>query len=113
MEIVNPSKQYRHDHTGVFSCQYHVVFCPKYRRPVLETEIAERLKEWFLEKQDEYGDEVLDLDVMPHTSRTLRKEFPSLKSKLPTLWTRSKCISSVGTVTLEVVKRYIADQKGV
>jgi putative transposase len=43
----------------------------------------------------------------------LREEFPTLKSRLPTLWTRSKFISSVGSVSLEVVKKYIEEQKGV
>jgi putative transposase len=90
-----------------------------------------------LEKQKEYGYEVLDMEVMPdhvhllldidpkkgvvtvvnmikgYTSHELRKEFPSLKSRLPTLWTHSKFISSVGSVTLDVVKKYIEGQKGV
>lgn len=47
------------------------------------------------------------------TSHVLRDEFPELKSRLPTLWTQSKFISSVGAVTLEVVKRYIEEQKHV
>ncbi len=85
----------------------------------------------------EYGYEVLDMEVMPdnvhlildvnpkkgiftivnhikgYTSHELRKEFPVLKSRLPILWTQSKFISSVGAVTLEVVKKYIEEQKGV
>ena len=137
MQIKNPNKEYHRDHSIVYSCQYHVVFCPKYRRPVLEPKIAERLKECILEKQEQYGYEVLDMEVMPdhahlllsvdprigvvkavgqikgYTSHTLRKEFPTLKSRLPSLLTRGKFISSVGAVTLEVVKQYIADQKGV
>lgn len=48
-----------------------------------------------------------------YTSNTLRAEFPSLKSRLPTLWTKGKFISSVGSVLLETVKKYIEDQKGV
>lgn len=47
------------------------------------------------------------------TSRMLREEFPELKSRLPCLWTRSKFISLVGSVTLEVVKQYIDNQKNV
>lgn len=47
------------------------------------------------------------------TSRILRKKYPELVSKLPALWTRSSFISSVGSVTLEVVKQYIDSQKGV
>jgi putative transposase len=137
MNIERPDKAYHHDHSIVYSCQYHVVFCPKYRRPVLEKGVAERLKECVFEKQDAYGYQVLDMEVMPdhvhllisvdprigvnavvgkikgYTAHTLRQEFPWLKSRLPSLWTRSKFISSVGAVTLQVVKQYIADQKGV
>jgi putative transposase len=51
--------------------------------------------------------------IKGYTARALREEFPWLKSRLPSLWTRSKFISSVGAVTLQVVKQYIADQKGV
>ena len=55
-------------------------------------------------------------DIVNHikgfTSHELRKEFKELRTKLPTLWTRSKFISTVGAVTLEVVKRYIEEQKG-
>lgn len=98
--------------------------------------IANRLRELILEKQDEYGYIVIDMEVLSdhvhllldvnpkvgviratgkikgYTSNVLRKEFPELKSKLPTLWTLSRFISSVGAVTLEVVKRYIEVQKG-
>ena len=64
------------------------------------------------------------LDVNPHigivktvgkikgyTAHALRKGFPVLKTHLPNVWTRSKHISSVGAVTLEVVKKYIEEQK--
>lgn len=49
--------------------------------------------------------------IKGYTSHELRKEFPELKSRLPTLWTNSRFISSVGSVTLEVVKKYIEEQK--
>ncbi len=137
MEIQNTHKEYHSGHHLVYSCQYHVVFCPKYRRSVLTGDVEKRLKGLILEKQDEYGYKILDMEVMPdhvhllidtnpiigiftivnkikgYTSHELRKEFPSLKSRLPTLWTQSKFISSVGAVTLEVVKKYIEEQKGV
>ncbi len=51
--------------------------------------------------------------IKGETSRILREEFPHLKSRLPSLWTRSKFISSVGCVSLKVVKEYIEAQKGV
>jgi putative transposase len=123
----------------MYSCQYHVIFCPKYRRKVLTASIASRLEQIILEKQQEYGYNVLDMEVMVdhvhllldinprntggifrivnnikgYTSHTLRQEFPELKSRLPTLWTLSKFISSVGSVTLETVKKYIEEQKAI
>ena len=136
MEIVNPTKKYLQSHNWVYSCQYHVVWCPKYRRQVLVPPIDQRLKELFLEKQDAYGYEVIEMEVMPdhvhlildvnpqvgiksvvskikgYTSRTIREEFPFMKKKLPTLWTRSKFVSTVGAVSLAVVKEYIQEQKG-
>jgi putative transposase len=99
--------------------------------------IDERLKQLILEKQSDYGYKVLEMEVMSdhvhllidvnpkrgvyyvvnrikgYTSHVLREEFPELKRKLPTLWTHSKFISSVGAVTLDVVKKYIEEQKGV
>jgi len=135
MEIQNKSKEYHTTEHLVYSCQYHVIFCPKYRRKVLTGDIETRLKELILEKQEEYNYIVLDMEVMPdhvhllldvnpmvgivtivskikgYTSRTLREEFPTLKRRLPTLWTHSRFISTVGAVTLEVVKKYIEDQK--
>lgn len=45
------------------------------------------------------------------SSRILRDEFPELKRKLPTLWTRAAFISSVGAVSLSVVQQYIENQK--
>ena len=136
MEIANLHKEYHSDGDFVFSCQYHVIFCPKYRRSVLQDKIAERFKQLVIEKQDEYGYTIVEQEVMPdhvhllldvnpkngiytivskikgYTSHQLRSEFPELVSKLPTLWTSSRFISTVGAVTLEVVKRYIEDQKG-
>jgi putative transposase len=66
------------------------------------------------------------LDVNPHigiakivgqikgyTAHMLRTEYPWLKKRLPSLWTPSKFVSLVGSVTLEVVQRYIASQKDV
>lgn len=49
--------------------------------------------------------------VKGYTSHVLRREFSELRSKLTTLWTESKFISSVGSVTLEVVKKYIEEQR--
>lgn len=136
MKIVNTSKTYNTDAGLVYSCQYHVIFTPKYRRPVLVNGVDLRLKEIMVEKQLQYKYQIIEMEVMPdhvhllldinprvgvyqvvskikgHTSSQLRTEFPWLVSRLPTLWTRSKFISSVGSVSLETVKSYIQEQKG-
>jgi putative transposase len=137
MEFRQPNKPYHTDHSIVYSCQYHVIFCPKYRRKVLTDAIAARMRELVLAKQAEYGYTVIEMEVLPDhvhllldvdpraginvvvgkikgfTSHELRNEFPWLKKRLPTLWTRSKFISTVGAVTLDVVQQYIESQKGV
>ena len=51
--------------------------------------------------------------IKGYTSATPWEEFPSLRSRLPSLWTRGKFIASTGGVTLEVVKQYVESQKGV
>lgn len=126
---------YRRTETTVYSCKYHIVFCPKYRRKVLREPIAERFKELVLSLQEQYNFIVIEMEVMPDhvhllldidptvgvnkivskikgfTAHYLTREFPELKRKLPTLWTRSKFIATVGSVSLEVVKQYIEEQK--
>jgi putative transposase len=121
---------------AVSSLKYHVVWCPKYRRPVLEGEVAERLRALIVEKAAELGMTIHALEVMPdhvhifvesdptrcvaeivnrlkgYTSRALREEFPSLRSRLPTLWSRSYYAGSVGHVSAAAVERFIAEQKG-
>ncbi len=118
-----------------YSCKYHVVFCPKYRRPVLVNGVDERLKEIIHEASDQMSSEILELEIMPDqvhllievdpqfgihkavkrikgsSSRFLRKEFPWLKSRLPTLWSNSYFVATVGGAPIEVIKQYIEDQK--
>lgn len=136
MQLNNsPHKKYQTTPTLVWSCQYHVIFCPKYRRKVLTSPIDNDLKTLLLPKEKEYKFKVLELEVMPDhvhllievcpqvgihsvvsklkgfTSHELRSKYPSLKSRLPTLWSRSKFISTVGATSLAVVQKYIQDQK--
>lgn len=118
----------------VYDCKYHVVFCPKYRRKVLVSPVSDRLKELFMEKAREVEVTISSMEIQPdhvhlliqcdpqfgihravkhlkgYTSRVLRQEFPHLKSRIPSLWTNSYFVATVGTVTLEVVKQYIEAQ---
>ena len=127
--------KYRTTETTVYCCRYHIIFCPKYRRKVLREPIAERFKQIVISMQEEQNFYVLGMEVMPDhvhmlldidptigvnvvvarikgkTAHILNKEYPELTRKLPTLWTRSKFIATVGSVSLEVVKKYIEEQK--
>lgn len=129
------NNRWTHSSTTVHNIGYHIIWCPKYRRKVLVDGIDIRLKEVLIEKSMQIGCEIIIQDIMsdhvhifvkanptlaPHfivqqlkgfSSRVLRKEFPKLKSKLPTLWTRSYYCESIGHISEEVVKKYIEDQK--
>jgi len=121
----------------VYSCKYHVVWCPKYRRSVLVSPIDKRLKVLIHGVCEELQSKVIEMEVMPdhvhllvecdpqfginrlirsikgQSSRLLRKEFPSLKSRLPCLWTNSYFVSTVGGAPLAMIKQYIENQKNV
>lgn len=137
MDIKNYNKEYEVKNHITYSCQYHVVFCPKYGRNVLVGSIKEKLEELILEKQDEYKYRVLAQDITPnsvhlyldiyppigvfttvnkikgYTSRTLRELFPELKKRLPTMWNINKLISSAGDVSLIGIRDFIENQKNV
>lgn len=126
--------RYAHNAGAVFSLKYHLVWCPKYRRKVLVNGVADRLKVLLAEKAAEIGATLHALEVLPdhvqlfvesdptrapaniaaqfkgYTSRVLRQEFPHLRSRLPTLWSRSYFISTVGHVSESTVRRYIETQ---
>lgn len=120
----------------VFNIKYHLVWCPKYRRKVLVNGVATRLRELLNDKVHQLGIEIEAIQIMPdhvrvfitgepteaiqhivnqlkgYSSHVLRSEFPALRSKLPTLWSRSYYVGTVGHVSEETVRRYIEEQKG-
>jgi putative transposase len=126
----------RSNNNVVHVCRYHVVFCPKYRRKVLTPPVDGRLKTILAEQIERWGQELIELEVMPdhvhllagcdpqfgihrlvkllkgYSSHTLREEFPALKRRLPSLWTNSYFVATTGGVTLETLKRYVQNQKG-
>ena len=129
-----PIKHKSNNHI-VYACQYHVVWCPKYRRRVLVEGVDDRLKAIVNAVCTEFDVEMIELEVMPdhvhlrvevdpqfgihrlvksikgRSSRLLRAEFPRLKSRLPTLWTNSYFVSTVGGAPLEGIQQYIEQQK--
>ena len=135
MNLENKEKEYRSSQHLVYSCQYHVIFCTKYRRRILVQPYEEILKQLFNKIADDYSFSILEMEVMPDhvhmlidchpkfgiyecvkklkgiSAHELRENFPELKSRVPSIWTRSSFISTVGSVSLETVKRYIENQK--
>ena len=127
--------KYKSNNNVVYSCKYHVVWCSKYRRPVLTGAVEKRLKNLVRDTARQRRAEVIELEVMPdhvhlllevdpqygihrmvrqlkgRSSHVLRREFPSLASRLPTLWTNSYLVSTVGGLPLSGIERYIENQK--
>ena len=119
----------------VYSCKYHVVWCPKYRRKVIVDGVEQRLKELIKTICQEFQSEDIEMETMPdhvhllvevdpqfgihrlvklikgRTSNILRKEFKHLTTKLPSLWTNSYFVSTVGGAPLSIIKQYIESQK--
>ena len=127
--------KYKSNNNVVYSCKYHVVFCPKYRRKVLVGDVESRLKEIVINVCAEHGIDLLEMEIMPDhvhlllevdpqfgihkaiktikgvSSHLLRSEFKHLTTKLPTLWTNSYFVSTEEGAPLSAVKQYIESQK--
>lgn len=136
LSIPSNSKRYHKAEHLVFSCQYHVIFCPKYRRKIFTDGKDTRLKEIFSDTASRHGFRILELEVMPdhvhllvdcsprygimqcvkdlkrESASLMMREFPDIRKRIPCMWTRSCFISSVGAVSLDTVKQYIEGQKG-
>lgn len=121
----------------VYKNQYHIIFCPKYRRKVLINNIALDLKDILYQIAKDKDVEIKALEIMPDhvhmfiefdprlmlhkvikdfkgiSSRILREKYPSLKSRLPSLWTRSYFSCTIGHISEETIKNYIESQKNV
>lgn len=118
-----------------YNINYHVVFCPKRRKPVLVNLIADDCKNIFKDVAVKNDIEILSMEVMPDhvhlfltappklsphilvkrlkgaSSVVLREKYPQLK-RLPSMWAASYYVGTVGSVSESVVKMYIENQKG-
>lgn len=128
-------KNLKHNTTSVVNINYHIIWCPKYRRKVLVDGVDARLKEVLVQIAEESGCTIETMEVMPDhihiflkgtptipihlivknlkgkSSRILRTEFPRLKRRLPCLWTRSYYCETIGCINEETIKKYIENQK--
>ncbi len=120
---------------AVYETSYHLVWCPKYRKKIFEDEgIKERAEQLIREVSEEYGFEVIELELAREhvhllisfppkrsigdvvriiksvTARELFREFPSLKKRLwaGELWEDGYFARTVGDrMTREVIEKYI------
>ena len=128
-------ERYRHIRGSVSTLTYHFVWCPKFRRKVLTGRVPSRLRALIVDKARELYCEIVALEVMPdhvhmflkappthapqhianqmkgYTSHVLREEFAHLKSRLPSLWSRSYFVGSAGAVSSATIQKYIEQQK--
>jgi putative transposase len=121
----------------VYSLQYHIVWCTKYRKKVLSNGIDDDIKGYLNELAKEYSFSILAMEVMPdhihilvdckpqffpsdmikilkgNTARWLFMKHPELKKQLwgGHLWNPSYCIVTVSDRSFEQVKHYIDSQK--
>ena len=118
---------------GVYQTAYHVVWCPKYRRPILKGDIAEFLRGSVREICQIRKWRILALEVQPDhvhmfvsfppavsiaeavkilkgsTARYLFTQFPGIRKRLRdgALWSPSYYAGTAGQVSAETIRRYI------
>jgi putative transposase len=127
--------EYQRDEHRIHLIVYHLVWTPRRRKPFLVGSIARDCDTLIHGKCEEERWSVLELAIQPDhvhlfvrtspvhsasdvvgackgiTSRVLRQDYPHLR-RLDSLWTRSFFASTAGNVSSEVIKRYVAAQKG-
>ena len=132
---MSSKRDFKSNKNIVFSCKYHIVWCPKYRRKVLVGDVEKRFSELIQALSAEMKVDLIEFEIMPDqvhilcdvdpqfgvhkyikrlkgaTSSILRSEFKHLTTKLPTLWTNSYFVATVGGAPLSVIKQYIEGQK--
>ena len=124
---------YTKDEHRIHLIVYHLICCPKRRRPVLIDKIKISCEKLIKEKCEQMGWEILELAIQPDhvhlfvrafpttpasliikeckgiTGYFLRKEFDELK-KIPCMWTKSYFASTAGNVSAETIQKYIEAQ---
>ena len=128
---------YKSNKNIVYSCKYHIVWCTKYRRDIIKNNIENDLKNIIHNLANDLNVEIIEIETMPdhihllvdvdpqfgvhkfikrvkgRSSRILRDKYEEIRKRIPTLWTNSYFVSSVGGTTLDVIKKYIKEQKNV
>jgi putative transposase len=127
-------KRWTTSNKAVYNLGYHLIWCPKYRRKLLVGQVKDRLEELLKRKAQEIEVSIETMEIMPDhihlfvkcsptdsphwivgqlkglTSHELRKEFKPLRTRVPTLWSRSYYCESVGHISEQTVRKYIESQ---
>jgi putative transposase len=127
--------EYQRDEHRVHLIVYHLIWCPKRRKPVLVGDVARDCRKLIEAKCAEHGWHLENLAIQPDhvhllvrvwpidsaadvlkavkgiTARELRTKYPQLR-RMPAMWTRSYFASTAGKVSQETIRRYIEAQKG-
>jgi putative transposase len=123
--------------SAIYNINYHIVWCPKYRKPILTGKVKTFVEEQLETIAETKGYKILELKVMPDhihifleanpfdsptnivkifkgvSSIRLFKTFPELRQELwrGVLWSPSYYIGTAGHVSAEVIERYIQEQQ--
>jgi len=121
--------------TTTYNINYHIIWCVKYRRKLLIDDVDTRLKQLLIEKSKEIGVIIEKMETdkdhihlfvtsdptkaihwivqqfKGYTSRILRKEISIIRTRVPSLWTRSYYVETIGHISDKVILKYIEEQK--
>lgn len=120
--------------TNVFNLGYHLIFCPKYRKPYL-FRFEPLIKENFYQIAKKLEFKIEEIDIMPDhihifikcqslkhtipsivhmlkgsTSFKIRKRYPFLR-KYKAFWSPSYFCETIGNMSENVIRKYIQNQK--
>lgn len=125
--------EYKHSRNQVYLINYHLIWCPKRRKPILVGKVKQRLDRIIKEVAKKKGVDILALEIQHNhlhlfisayptvavhklikafkgrSSHYLRREFPHLL-RLPSLWTHSYFVSTAGNVSSQTIQEYIEAQ---
>lgn len=129
------NNKYKHTKTTVSFINYHIVFCPRYRRKIFNIGgVEKRFKKLVTEECKRQDIDIIAIEcdtdhahiflsawpqqsipwivkqIKGATSKKLREEFKEL-SNMPSLWTRSYFVSTAGSVSSETIRHYVEQQK--
>jgi putative transposase len=123
--------------SAVYNISYHIVWCPKFRKPILVDKVKEFVEEQLETIAQTKGYKILEARVMPDhihlfieadpfdsptnivkifkgvTGLRMSRRFPDIESKLwrGVMWSPSYYVGTVGHVSAERIERYIRSQQ--